>query len=381
MFNSLISAVIAFVVGTGSTATKVYEAPVKIPTPTPIVSVLPSPTPQVTKTQNSTTTTKSIPKVTKTPTKKAETSKTTIKPTPTPTPSKQNDTLPVINFPQVDFAKVNDAARVAIVNILCTTNGNSLSPISGTGVMISQDGVIITNAHIGQYFLLKDFKGKNTVECKIRTGSPAYPTYNAELMYISPTWIKNNSTILKQQNPTGTGENDFALVHITERIDGSPLPKGFEFIMPDTREYVQKKEPVILISYPAGFLGGLSILQNLNVTSSVTDVHDYYTFKQNTIDLIDVGGTILSQKGSSGGAVIDSFISLLGIITTSSEANTTDKRELRAITLAHVNRTLYEEIGIDLDTLLKQNPTEFSRTFSSTTAPTLTKVLTDMLTN
>lgn len=373
MLKGLISLIIAHIIGAGTVNTKVYEAPVKTPTTSKVELVLSSTTATTTvkstkKPNSVASTTKKVVKVVSLP-KKAE-----------PTPTKNiNDEVPVFTLPQVDFAKVNDAARVAIVNILCTTRGNELSPISGTGVIISKSGVVITNAHIGQYFLLKDFRGKDTVDCKIRTGSPAYPTYNVELMYISPTWIKNNSTVLKEQDPKGTGENDFALLRITEKIDGSNLPDVFQYLIPDVREYIQKQEPVLLVSYPAGFLGGLSILKDLSVASSVTSVQDYYTFKQDTIDLIDVGGTILSQKGSSGGAVIDSFVSLLGIITTSSDAKTTDKRDLRAITLAHVNRTIHDELGFGLDNLLKQNPIEFSKTFASTTAPLLTKILTDTL--
>lgn len=376
MLKSIISIIIAHIVGTGTVNTKVYEAPVKTPVETKIettITVQPSPvTASPTKKETAIATTS----VKKTIKKIANPSK--VIPAKVSTSSSEQNS-PTIVIPQVDFGNVNDKARVAIVNILCTAKGNELSPISGTGVVISPGGVILTNAHIGQYFLLKDFRGKDTVECKIRTGSPAYPTYNVELMYISPTWIKNNSTILKEQNPKGTGENDFALLRITGRIDGSPITTGFPFLIPDIREYILKQEPVLLISYPAGFLGGLSILQDLNVASSITNIQDYYTFKQDTIDVIDVGGTILSQKGSSGGAVIDSFVTLLGIITTSSEANSTDKRELRAITLAHINRTIQQELGFGLDYLLKQSPSEFSKTFASTTEPVLTKILTDVL--
>lgn len=377
MFKSLISIIIAHIVGTGAVNTKVYEAPTKTTTNAKVELVLPTLARPVTTSPTPTRKPLTVATTTKTVAKKPSVPKP-ISPTPTPTKAEASGE-PVLILPQVDFAKVNDEARVAIVNILCIAKGNELSPISGTGVMISRSGVIITNAHIGQYFLLKDFRGKDTVDCKIRTGSPAYPNYNVELMYISPTWIKNNTKVLKAQNPTGTGENDFALLHITGKIDGSSLPIGFPYLIPDSREYIIKGEPVLLISYPAGFLGGMSILQNLNVTSSLTNVHDYYTYKQNTIDVLDVGGTILSQKGSSGGAVIDSFVSLLGIITTSSEANSTDQRDLRAITIAHVNRTLMDETGTNLDAVLRQDPGDYAKNFASTTAPTLTKILTDIL--
>ncbi|MFZ2521982.1 MAG: serine protease [Minisyncoccia bacterium] len=286
---------------------------------------------------------------------------------------------PVIILPPPDFETINNKAREVVVNILCTPKGRDLSPITGTGIVVGQAGVILTNAHIGQYLLLKDFREKDNIECVARTGSPAYPRHRLELIYISPTWVENNKTLLKQENPKGTGENDFAFLRITENIDKSPLPEGFKYISMNIAEDIGKDEPVLLISYPAGFLGGISILQDLNITSSITRIAEIFTFKLNTIDLISVPGTVLSQKGSSGGAVIDRHTSLIGIITTSSDGDTTDKRDLRAITLAYINRTLAEELGINLEQFIQADPKEFARKFQEINAPNLTKLIVDEL--
>ena len=286
---------------------------------------------------------------------------------------------PTLIEPPPDFALTNTYARPAVVNILCQTKGSELSPISGTGVVISPQGVVLTNAHIGQYFLLRDFRQKDFVECVIRTGSPAYPRYHAELVYISPTWIEDNKTIVKQTEPKGTGENDFALLRITDMINGSKLPGAFPYITPNIRQIIEKNEPVILVSYPAGFLGGLSILKDLNITSSITTVQGLFTFKENSIDLISVGGTVVPQKGASGGGVVDKHATLIGLISTSSEGNTTSERDLRAITLAHINRTLQSELSVTLSQLLSQDLAKFAQTFQKTTAPILTKLITDEL--
>lgn len=370
MFKSLLAFILT-IVGFGTQSTQVYVAP-----PNPVKATV-----VATSTINSTVT--STKNATSTTTKKAVASSTPKKIAKIE-PKKdikveEEKQIPV--YPLPDFEKVNTFARKALVNILCNTKGNDLSPISGTGVLINPKGIILTNAHIAQYFLLKDFKEKDYVSCVARTGSPAYPTYKVELMYISPTWIKDNSRVLKSYNPTGTGENDFAFLRVTGTINGDKLPENFPYLIPDVREFIEKKEPVLLVSYPAGFLGGQAIQQNLNIASSITEIQDFFTFKGNTIDLISVGGTIVSQKGSSGGGVVDKYVSLLGIISTSSNADTTSQRELRAITLAHINRALQSEIGIGLESFLGQNPEEFAKTFASTTAPLLTKVITDVLTD
>lgn len=382
--KSIIFFILSSIFGFGSISTQVYFAPdtkevgVSDTVGTTTEKQISEKTVPVTSTASST------------PSLKKEVAKTKPQPPPRPketpvivekTPVQTNvqAQTTVFNLPLPDFEDINQKAREVIVNILCTPGGNGLSPITGTGVVVGQSGLILTNAHIGQYLLLKDFRYKDYIECVVRTGSPAYPKHKLELVYISPTWVRNNSTLLKQEDPKGTGENDFAFLRITENIDKSPLPDGFKYISMNITENNERGEPVLLISYPAGFLGGISILHGLNITSSVTRIAEIFTYKLNTIDLISVPGTVLSQKGSSGGAVIDKHTSLIGLITTSSDGDTTDKRDLRAITLAYINRTLSEELGISLEQFVQSDLKEFAKKFQEINAPALTKLIADEL--
>lgn len=320
-----------------------------------------------------TTTSSKIVKKVATTTAKKKTSAVSIAQGPLP--------LPVIQTPEPipDFEVINTNARKAIVNILCTVKNNELSPISGTGVIISSSGIVLTNAHIAQYFLLRDLYVKDYITCILRTGSPAYPKYKVELAYISPLWVNQNKNILKDENPQGTGESDFAFLRITGMIDGSALPL-LPYITPNAREVISVNEPVILVSYPAGFLGEISILKDLSVTSGITAVRDYFTFKESTIDLISVPGTVVSQKGSSGGPVVDKNSTVIGIITTSSNGTTTGERDLAAITLGYINRSLKSESGTNLFNFLTGDVEAFAKNFQTNQAPELTKVITDELT-
>lgn len=319
--------------------------------------------------------------------KKEEKATTTVKiaEKPKETPKIETPVVPVvqtppqINIPPADFEKINTDSRKTIINILCSTKYNDLSPISGTGVLISSDGLILTNAHIGQYLLLKDFREKDYLKCVGRVGSPAYPRFNLELVYISPNWVEENKTLLKEQNPTGTGEYDFAFLRITGNIDGTPTP-NFAYIEPNTREFISKGEPVLLASYPAGFLGGISILQDLNITTAITNIQDVFTFDDGSIDVISVGGTVVSQKGSSGGLVVDSATSLIGIITTSSDGQTTSSRGLNAITVSYINRSLQKEISLNFKQFLETNHAIFAKEFNENKAPALSTLIINELT-
>lgn len=280
----------------------------------------------------------------------------------------------------ISFDQINDFARKALVNILCTTkSAGPFSPISGSGVVISSDGVIVTNAHVVEYYLLKDFNGqKDFVQCLIRTGSPAYPSYIAELVYIPPIWVQDNSKILVEQNPTGTGEHDYAFLKIISKTDGSSIQSRLPYMPISLDENINKGNNILLASYPAGFLGGIAIEKDLYQTSTITQIFQTFTFSENTVDVISVPGTVVSQKGSSGGAAVNDQDELAGIITTSSDASTTGGRDLRAITLPYINRDLIANAGINLQTIL-ENSQSISDTFNQTIADSLTKILTDSI--
>ncbi|HEY4495770.1 MAG TPA: serine protease [Candidatus Paceibacterota bacterium] len=277
----------------------------------------------------------------------------------------------------INFSELNEKVRPTIVNIICTSKaGGFFKPISGSGVSIDQRGVILTNAHIGQYFLLKNYLISDFLTCVIRTGSPAYPRYTADLLYISPRWINEHATDITVQEPLGTGQYDYALLLITGGLAEEKLPDSFPYLSFDSTENgYNKGSPVILASYPAGFLGSINIQQNLYITSSVGIINNVFTFKDNTFDLFSVSGSVIAQKGASGGAIVGSDGKLMGVITTATDANTTNERSLQAITIAHIERSLNEEMEIGLDSFLNSNLQERLQSFQQTLAPDLTEAL------
>lgn len=284
--------------------------------------------------------------------------------------------------PQTSFSTINTTTRETLVNIFCTTkSGGTFKPITGSGVIIDERGIILTNAHIAQYFLLKNYITEDFIDCVIRADSPAKPLYTAMPIFISPSWVKKNASVITQQSPKGTGEDDYALLLITQRTDPTKtIPETFSFISPLYNSGdIEAGEQVLLVAYPAGFLSGIAIAKDLYISSAITQIMEVFTFGGGTLDLFSIGGSVVAQQGSSGGAVVSAESKLLGIIVTSSVADTTAERDLRAITIAHINRSFVKDTGFDLQTLFSGNIEAETNAFNENIAPALTQLLIDEL--
>lgn len=280
------------------------------------------------------------------------------------------------------FSQINTETSKALVNVFCSQKVvGAANPITGSGVIIDPRGVIITNAHVAQFFLLRNYPIKNSLECILRVGSPARAMYTAELLYISPEWISLHAKDITNPEPKGTGEDDYAFLRITGRTDpNANLPDTFPFISINTNGHdIKTGNQVLAAAYPAGFLGSISIQRDLYSVSSVTTVGERFTFIKDTIDLFSIGGTVVSQGGSSGGAVVSNENKLIGIIVTSTNADTTAERDMRAITLGYINRAITKNANTTIDGLLLGNITLKSKLFNLSVAPTLTNLLLEKL--
>jgi len=136
---------------------------------------------------------------------------------------------------------------------------------------------------------------------------------------------------------------------------GAEKPSVFPFVPIDTRQGVALEgNPVLISGYPAGFLGGATLRKDLWPVSTIVNIQKLYTFVSSTIDILSLGGNIAAQGGSSGGAVINQWGKLVGIVVTSSVADNTEDRDLRAITLFHINNSVKEHLGVSLIDFLQQ---------------------------
>ena len=285
---------------------------------------------------------------------------------------------PQSNSSTVDIEALNTSVREAVVNVVCQSK-NSESPISASGIIIDPRGVILTNAHVAQYLLLRD-SGNIALTCTVRTGSPASVSWNVRILYISSQWVHAHAEEIRETHATGTGENDYALLQITGRVSGDSLPASFPYLAPDVGSAAAfSGQETIVASYPAGFLGGVITLTNLNLVSTITKIKDVFTYKNGTHDVISLGGVILAQSGSSGGAVVSLAKRLIAVIATSSTGSQTSDRDLRGITLYHIDQSIQTETGENLESYLTGDLTTIANNFSTQIEPPLIKTLVDAL--
>jgi S1-C subfamily serine protease len=264
--------------------------------------------------------------------------------------------------------------RSALVNIICyAPAGSSLHSISGSGVIIDPKGIILTNAHVAQYFLLTD----RGVSCAIRSGSPAADKYKAQLIYISPLWLRSNANVLTQTLPSGTGEYDFALLAVNKSVTDAALPAPFPSI-PLAILPPPSGTPIVIASYGAQFLEANQVQSGLFPTVVFGSVKEVFTFDLNTIDVLSLGGSAAAQEGSSGGGVADASGSLVGTITTSTVEGATATRELDAITASYIRSEYASEMGRALDLLLAE-PTAVSIADFAPHIPVLEAIITASL--
>lgn len=307
--------------------------------------------------------------------------KSIIPPLPKPT-----EPPPVVSVVEPDWNKINEQTRAALANILCVSkNGDVFQPLSGSGVFIDPRGVILTNAHVAQYLLLTGGEASdeksNLLDCTVRVGNPAVNRYNAAVLFISPKWIADNAKNLLEESPKENGEHDYALLIVTGMTNqDTELPFSFPFIsLREPLLNVDTKDTFLAAGYPAGFLGGIAVQRELYSVSSFATVQSRYTFVENTLDVVGLGGNLLAQKGSSGGAVVDSAGALAGLIVTATVEGATNTRDVRALTADYIARVFKEEAGFPLYELKNANLTSLLKQFNTQIAPALRKKLTDVI--
>jgi S1-C subfamily serine protease len=320
--------------------------------------------------------------------------KTETSPSLTSLPAIFGHNIPDILLKNKDYqqASVGDSSinrtisdpLAATVNIFCTfTSPTTIRTTTGTGFFVHSDGVILTNAHVAQYLLLEKTNLFGKAECLIRTGNPAKAEYVADLLYIPPTWIQKNASLIDNSAPMGTGERDYALLYVTKSATQTPLPVRFPALSVDTDllPTTIKNSTVLATVYPATDLLKNGAHTALLPKIATTTISELYTFGSNYADVFSIRGSQVGAEGASGGPIVSNNGKVIGMIVTRGDDNRDGKGSLRAITISHIHRTIQEETGFSLEKNFSGNLEQRSYIFTTTLAPFLTQLLTTKISN
>jgi len=267
---------------------------------------------------------------------------------------------------------IENKIKKSVVNIYCSRIlGNRIQKITGSGVVIDSSGVIITNAHVAEYFLLAQSDANTS--CFIRTDSPAVSSYKAKLVYLPSEWVNSNKNNLSLATLTGTGENDYALLVVTDKIRATAPSSPFPFLNPSNSNPTMNQS-VFVAGYPAGF-SDVKILENaLYELTKPTTITNLAGFTRNTVDVINTGPTSVAEHGSSGGAVVDDQGNLVALIVATTIDNQSGNKNIQAITLQYIRNSIKNNSGESFDSLVS-NAIGHANNFEKTMVPILANTL------
>lgn len=235
-----------------------------------------------------------------------------------------------------------------VVNINCLEKTSTYTRLSsGSGVIISPAGVVLTNAHVTYPFLQTSQFDSSVFSCSIRRENIPNYGYNAELVYYPSDWLSSNSEIIKDPAPVGTGENDYALLQITSPLGPTPKGSTFPYVSTSvTAGDLKENKDITVAGYPSTNSGVFEIDTKPGLKVAQSHIVDFFTFASRSYDVLQTGVNDVAHRGASGGGVFSSDL-LYGIVVTT---NTNSQGSyINALTIPYIKRDFKSDTGLDFD--------------------------------
>ncbi len=265
-----------------------------------------------------------------------------------------------------------------VVNVICLQKTSTYTKLStGSGVIISSNGLVLTNAHVAYPFLQSSQFGMNTYSCTVRRENIPNYGYNAELVYYPVDWLNENSEVIKDPSPVGTGENDYAVLLLTTPIGPAPKDQAFSSASLSVSASDMKDDVAVTIAgYPGSNTGVFAVDARPGLKIADTQIDEYFTFGSRTFDVLQTGVNIVAKRGSSGGGVFSNG-ELYGLIVTTNEG--TGGTYANALTLPYIKRDFQNDTGIQFDDFVTTSLDTLKQRFSSSYKDELKRIISESL--
>lgn len=289
----------------------------------------------------------------------------------------------IVNVPKIEttdsgIALKKNLIEDVVVNIVCVNkNSNIISLSTGSGVLVSSSGLVLTNSHVANAFLFNDKTSKNYKNCTVRREN--IPTYGfeAELVYLPDDWLRENKSFFNSDAPRGSGENDYSLIAITKNTNPALSVPTFEYIpVLKDESPIDKNLNITVAAYPGVNTGIFEVDSNAELKVVSSSVKDLITFGSNTVDLVSTEPNSVAKRGSSGGGLFWSE-KLLGIITTTNSDSS--GHYINAITSPYIIRDFNKDTGKDFESFIFSNKNSLISDFKNNKEGYLKSLIADFL--
>ena len=290
--------------------------------------------------------------------------------TPTSEPKKEAPTWIETKLPSSLYEPADGAAAVAAgktdgetvarnttVNLACVRKeGSALRITSGSGVVVSPEGLIMTDAHVAYFFLL----GEDGVGCSIT--HPSFPIfgYPGQVVYISPDWVRENEHAIGSQQSTATGEEDYAFVSFAPGAAPTSIGK-LAYAQVSTTEPVAKTGDALVV---AGYPGAAATPEGYGSYSRLkideVTVEDVDAFSAKTADILQTSRSAVAASGSSGGGAFKDG-ALVGLTVTIYPLGS--GYGINSLSTAWINRDLRADADVSIADLIDEDPDAAARSF------------------